>query len=215
MAASHDRRIARELAARCSAALQILLEAYTHARNRYANVWNFAAPLAHLQEAGLAKEDLHWLVRSGYLQQKTETTAHGDRRATRGDKRRHRRKKICVVLTEKGARWLGKLRKGLGHQRPVRPKTPTYDPDERELRVGVLVLKRFRQPAPRQEPILHRFQERGWRGLIDDPQPPRPGINRKKRLHETIHNLNRYQTYPLIHFFGDGSGRRLGWEWTR
>jgi hypothetical protein len=32
------------------------------------------------------------------------------------------------------------------------------------------------------------------------------------RLHDTIKDLNRRQRRAFIHFVGDGTGKRVGWE---
>jgi hypothetical protein len=37
--------------------------------------------------------------------------------------------------------------------------------------------------------------------------------NPKILLHDTIKDLNRRQLPYLIHFKGDGTGRRIGWEY--
>src|SRR5207244_2659213 len=83
----------------------------------------------------------------------------------------------------------------------------------RELCVGNRVIKRFRQPAESQELILLAFEEQGWQKEIDDPLPPHHEVDSKLRLRHTIDNLNRHQQVPLIHFYGDGTGKRIGWEW--
>ena len=33
----------------------------------------------------------------------------------------------------------------------------------------------------------------------------------KVRLHDTIKDLNRRQSLSVVHFHGDGTGRRVGW----
>jgi len=73
-------------------------------------------------------------------------------------------------------------------------------------------VKRFRQPAASQELILMAFDEEGWPPSILDPLPPRPGLDRQARLHQTISNLNRWQNQPGIHFFGNGRGKTICWE---
>jgi hypothetical protein len=92
---------------------------------------------------------------------------------------------------------------------------PHYDPVARVLWAGALVVKRFGQPARSQELILQALEEQGWPYAVDDPLPPKSRCNPKQRLHDTIQNLNRNQQHALIHFFGDGSGQRVGWEWRR
>src|SRR5207253_80516 len=90
---------------------------------------------------------------------------------------------------------------------------PCYDQSQRMFRWGAHVLKWFRQPAGNQELILLSAQELGWPGWFDDPLPPQNGQSAKARLHDTIKDLNRRQLPYLVHFKGDGTGTRIGWEY--
>jgi hypothetical protein len=90
---------------------------------------------------------------------------------------------------------------------------PHYDKENRIFRWGGHVLKCFRQPAGNQELILAAAEELAWLAWMDDPLPKLPGVVSKVRLHDTIKDLNRRQTPPLIHFKGDGTGTRIGWEY--
>jgi hypothetical protein len=92
------------------------------------------------------------------------------------------------------------------------PPKPCWDSDRQELRVGVEVVKRFKVPAPNQETVLAAFEEEGWPHRIDDPIPPHPDQDPKRRLHDTINSLNRNQRALLIHFLGDGRGLGVRWE---
>jgi hypothetical protein len=90
--------------------------------------------------------------------------------------------------------------------------TPRYDAEERLLSWGQHALKSYRQPSGNQETILLAAEEMGWPRVFDDPLPrPRAG-NPKVRLHDAIKKLNRNQETPLVHFKGDGTGTRVGWE---
>jgi hypothetical protein len=80
------------------------------------------------------------------------------------------------------------------------------------LRVGAVVVKRFRVPAASQEAILAAFEEESWPPRIDDPLPPRNDLSPKRRLQETIKSLNRNQSHPLIRFSGDGNAQGVLWE---
>jgi hypothetical protein len=90
--------------------------------------------------------------------------------------------------------------------------TPRYDLNDRVLSWGMYELKHFRQPSPSQERILQSAEELEWIRWFDDPLPIKPGTRSKQRLHDTIKNLNRNQSMPLVHFKGDGTGERVGWE---
>ena len=85
----------------------------------------------------------------------------------------------------------------------------------RVLRVGAKIVKKFRQHGKNQELILAAFEEQAWQQEIDDPLPRTAGIVAKERLRQTIEGLNRHQKIKLLHFYGDGTGQRVGWEWRR
>jgi hypothetical protein len=90
---------------------------------------------------------------------------------------------------------------------------PCYDTEERALTWGRHVLKCFRQPSLNQELVLRTAEELGWPRWFDDALPRVPGTSPKVRLHDTIKALNRHQNPYLIHFKGDGTGTRVGWEY--
>ncbi len=89
---------------------------------------------------------------------------------------------------------------------------PHWDRLTRTLFFGVRVVKHFEQSAPNAELILESFEEQHWSRCIDDPLPPSPGGNRKRRLHETIQNLNRRLGCRLLLFRGDGFGKGIRWQ---
>jgi len=91
--------------------------------------------------------------------------------------------------------------------------TPSYDKGDRVFSWGQHVLKCFRQKAENQELILCAAEELDWVDWFDDPLPRPSGMNHKVRLHDTIKDLNRHQLSYLIHFKGDGTGTRVGWEY--
>jgi hypothetical protein len=94
---------------------------------------------------------------------------------------------------------------------------PWWDREQRRLWLGHLLLKEFRQPAPNQTALLEVFQEQGWFGThIDDPLRPHAGEEEadvKRRLHETVKNLNRGLPPGTIRFCGDGTGEGVVWEY--
>ena len=89
---------------------------------------------------------------------------------------------------------------------------PRYDKDERVFSWGGHVLKHFGQLACNQELVLLAAEEVGWPRWFDDPLLRVRGKSPKRRLHDTIQDLNRHQTPYLVHFKGDGTGTRIGWE---
>lgn len=88
---------------------------------------------------------------------------------------------------------------------------PTWDRDRHELRLEGALVKQFKLPSPNQETILMAFEEDHWPPRIDDPLPLEPGLEPKRRLHDTIKSLNRHQKSRLIRFMGDGTGEGIRW----
>lgn len=96
---------------------------------------------------------------------------------------------------------------------------PSWDAAGRRLWLGEQLIKEFRQPAPNQTTLLDVFQEQGWaRAHIDDPLPLTQGEDEqdaRRRLHETIKNLNRGLLLGTLRFRGDGTGQGVIWEYDR
>lgn len=88
---------------------------------------------------------------------------------------------------------------------------PKWDRDRHELRLEGELVKQFKLPSPNQETILMAFEEDKWPPRIDDPLPLEPGLEPKRRLHDTIKSLNRHQKSRLIRFMGDGTGEGIRW----
>src|SRR5215469_16169532 len=95
----------------------------------------------------------------------------------------------------------------------TRQRNPTWDPNLRELRVGELVIKRFRQPAWNQASVLASFQELRWPRRIDDPLTGNSEIEPKRRLRDTVFALNRNHVTPRVLVFkADGTGTGIIWK---
>jgi hypothetical protein len=204
----------------------LLLEAYDYAQQLERSVWDFAVEIDTLQAAGLSNSDLRWLQCKGYVEHAAEITLHGqDTRAFRQTGNLTFTNRTCFVLSEPGflfAQHVLETRQDLpgptkgGAAQPahqvVRPLVPKWDKERQELRLGTLIVKQFKVPAPNQEMILAAFEEEGWPPRVDDPLPPQPDQDTKRRLHDTIVTLNRHQRHLLIRFLGDGSGQGVRWE---
>ena len=78
--------------------------------------------------------------------------------------------------------------------------------------MGDVIVKQFKVPANNQHRVLTAFEEEGWPERVDDPLPPRDGVDPKRRLHDTINSLNRHQRNALIRFFGNGTGDGVLWQ---
>src|SRR5262249_13850094 len=89
---------------------------------------------------------------------------------------------------------------------------PEWKKQLRELWYAGHLIKRYRVPADAQECILNAFQEDGWPDCIDDPLPPKPGVDPPRRLQAIIKKLNGKQTRRGIMFHGNGNGMSICWE---
>jgi hypothetical protein len=209
------------------AALKILLEASGYATDVGRDSWDFAVEIKRLLGVGLSASDLRWLVCRGYVEHGREVTPRGDdRRQFRSTGELTFCRRTCFVLTRAGLAFARDVMDGkttLQHE----PSTvrvdeaqgkaalglrPHWDPERQELRLGDRIVKKFRSPAVNQETILTVFEEDGWPPRIDDPLPPAPEQDPKRRLHDTIKCLNRNQQNELVRFHGDGTGKGVVWE---
>lgn len=225
---------------RIIAGLTFLLQAREYADDVQTDIWDFALELRELRSVELGNSDLRWLVMKGYVEHARETTLPGEaQRSFRRTKGLSFNKKTCFVLTDAGAEAAHALgvfeeRLDLPHDgsaakpaatarrsesqapsqasaEPPARVVPRWDGDLQELRVNGVIVKQFKVPAPNQEMILSAFQEENWPVRIDDPLPPHPDQDAKRRLHDTIVSLNRNHKSRFIRFMGDGTGEGVRW----
>jgi hypothetical protein len=227
--------VERTIRGRGETALRSLLEARDYAELLHQDIWQFALGLTDLCQDGLSLNDVRWLLYRQLIAHATETTSAGDEHrsfrpagAIRFDRR------SCFVLSEPGVEFARQgwgstpqqssvsagfaadiaVESGNGYHRS-KAVIPTWDRDRQELRLGDEIIKCFKTPAPNQELILAAFEEEGWPVHIDDPLPPHPEQDPRRRLHDTINSLNRNQKKSLLRFMGDGSGQGVRWELNR
>jgi hypothetical protein len=205
--------------ARFHAAFVLLLEAFEYAQQLKRSTWDFAVEIDCLRGAGLTNSDLRWLVCQEFVEHAAEMTCAGQgARAFRPTGSLTFAKSTCFVLTETGAAAArqGHADAAASLDSPMvtagPAQVPQWDKERQELRLGKLIVKQFKAPAPNQEMILAAFQEEHWPPRIDDPLPPHPDQDAKRRLHDTINTLNHHQKHSLIHFSGDGTGEGIRWE---
>ena len=170
--------------------------------------------VARLRAGGLSQQLLLWMQYQAHVQH--------FRRDTRGRRGLRRLATLktgphsVFALTEAGARFalqfLDGSRAAKEFSPPMGRLTSHYDADQRALSWGAHVLKRFVKPSKNQELVVAAGQEQAWPGFYDDPLPICGGKNPKTRLHDAIKCLNRGQNPYLVHFIGDGTGTRVGWE---
>ena len=237
---NHNKRMIEEVPARIRPALGVLLEAVHYAEQTSGDYWEFAVGLDQLTALGLTCNDFRWLVRKGLVEHQREVTLEGDDgRAFRPTGDLTFPEATCFILTDAGVSIASGSRPALAagaspsssspDEENVRvtinrnfsknekgpkgePSVPTWDSERRELRINAVTVKRFKWTAANQETILAVFEEEGWPARIDDPLPPLPEQDPKRRLSDTIKCLNRKQQNELIRFRGDGTGEGVTWE---
>ena len=176
----------------------------------------------------MANADFRWLVCNGFLDHRKEITRRKDRHRRFQDEHQLTfSKKSCFVLTSAGVVFAENILRDQNKDAAgssdaecvVTEKcqgsvklVPHWNPQRHELTVAQKIVKRFRWPANNQETVLMAFEEDGWPDRIDDPLPPQPEQDSKRRLHDTIKCLNRNQVNPSLRFHGDGTGQGVLWE---
>lgn len=208
--------------------LHELLMAFDYAFSMRVDTWQFAIGIGELRMAGLSDSDCRWLVSAGYAEHAQEMTRTED--AVRRFQPVHNLSffdRSCFVFTARGADfardsldWLAAhlcddqqvASQAFAPPTDVEVLVPSWDRERHELRLGGHMVKQFKWIAANQEMILSAFEEEGWPIRIDDPLPPRPEQDSKRRLHDTIKCLNRNQRQRLIHFGGDGTGEGVVWS---
>jgi len=223
MAISAGKSTETEIPTHIQPGFQLLLRGQQYAQELGRDRWDFAVEIATLRAAGLTNNDFRWLICKGFVQHGREVTLANDpsRRFQRCSGLRFF-KTTCFVLNSSGHAENGGLEAnsadagsehtavhGNGH---ADVKKPQWDQDRRQFRLGALIIKEFKLPAVNQETVLTAFEEEGWPPFIDDPLPPLAGIEPKRRLHDTIKNLNRHQKAHVVRFMGDGTGQGIRWE---
>jgi hypothetical protein len=207
-------------------ALAVFLEAHEFARECREDDWEFAVELSALLEAGCSRSTLRWLAWRGHIEHAVETTRPlGPRRSFRRAANLSFASKTCFILTPSGIAMARQAEETLdnaappsvnGVARPAAsadgPTIPYWDSSLRELRLGPLLIKAFSQPSQNQETILAVFQEEGWPVRIDNPLPPQPDRDGRRRLHDAITRLNRHQKRRLLRFHSDNNGDGVRWN---
>ncbi|MGI9518602.1 MAG: hypothetical protein ACR2NP_16215, partial [Pirellulaceae bacterium] len=199
----------------------ILAIRHLHDTARYAerlevDIWQFAVPLRTLRDLGIMENDCRYLVFAGLAVHAVETTLSGD--MARAFHHRHQvtiGPRSCFVIGSRGrelAAWLLGNDPSEATRPDLKSQVPVWNDERQELQLDDQVIKRFKLPAPNQTRVLRAFEEEKWKPRIDDPLPPKAGLDPKRRLHDTINSLNRNQKVTRIRFFGDGTGKGICWE---
>lgn len=220
---------------RIQIALGLLVEAAKCAGDVGADVWQFSVEVAALRRAGLSTTECRWLTAKGLAKHACEiTTNDSENRVFQPCSNLALPRRACFVITERGIAYakvlLGNelgaaiVRIAMGNMDRAPSSAaddavpygmPRWDSDRQQLRVAGVIVKEFKVPAANQEAILAAFQEENWAPRIDDPLIPKPNLDTKRRLRDTINCLNRKQKNPLMRFHGDGRGEGVRWEFIR
>jgi hypothetical protein len=200
--------------------MTMLIRARDLAHQLARDPWDFAEEISGFWAAGITNGEIRNLLLQGLVIHAEETSSpNSEIRTFRKIRNLSMSQRTCFVLTEKGEAHVRNLAEPAnGHQLTEngssqrRGLVPEWHTDVRELRVGKVLVKAFHRPAPRQETVLAAFQEQHWAKRIDDPLPRLSDRDAKLCLHDTINHLNRNLLEPLLHFFGDGTGRGVRWQ---
>ena len=207
-----------------AAPLTLLLQAHEHARIRRQPASDFAVEFSELEKVGLSRLDFRLLISHRYVEHIVEKRHQRNRRGFTRVSHLEILKRSCAVLSKKGADWARTVVESkprtTGQSGPITQDgeamggvaRPRWDAARQMLLLGGTLVRQFRRPAPRQCLILAIFQERDWPSHLEDPFPQRRAGSAKRRLHETISDLNRGQKPLRVEFHGDGTGRGICWR---
>src|SRR5690606_33281778 len=184
----------KKIGQKFAAALIVLLEAAEYASDTKSDRWDFAVAIWDLRELGLNDNDFRFLVKKQWVEHAREVTVQGTNgREFRpaGDLTFNRR--TCFILTDTGIAQAQDLADDCpqavapllipdsANSFLLRHEMPCWHAETRELWIGDKLAKRFKRHAENQEIILNAFQEEGWPARIDDPLPPQPEQDSKRR----------------------------------
>ena len=185
--------------------------------------WDFAVEIADLDSLGVSHDELRWMIGKGLVEQAREIgDGNGIGRSFDSPGGFTFTQQSCFVLTASGLQLATELSVEIDSDHVTLPVSdsgrgkiqllPQWDDQRHELRLGDVLVKRFKWRAANQEAILAAFHEEGWPARIDDPLPPVPETDPKRRLSDTIKCLNRKQQNSLVRFSGDGTGEGVLWD---
>ncbi len=214
------------------AVIKVLQYAWNCAQENGRQAWEFAVEISEFTNSGISKQILRHLVCLGWVVHQRETTGQDqESRTFRPEPFVSFSEQSCFILTPLGLSQIrNKTQKNIMQsfnedtQQKQRESikvridgtecTPIWDTVRRELRLGEIVIKRFKWPAENQTGILDAFENHGWPRKIMDPLPGDSKVCPKRRLHDAIKCLNRKQLHKLIKFRGDGTGNGVVMEIT-
>lgn len=206
--------------------LELLLLAHQYAELDDSAVELLAIKYVDLRDGGMVECDMQWLLGQSLLIHHIEITLPGDEQREFRPGGAAVGTRSCFTLSSDGLAFAKSILFSGQSENPTTPHSgalpstkmragrsrPIWDPLRQELSYHDVLVKRFRLPSPNQTAILSAFEEEDWPARIDDPLPPKAEQDPKRRLHDTIRNLNRSHRKQLLRFSGDGSGQGVIWE---
>jgi hypothetical protein len=196
-------------------ALTQLAQARRYAEDAGVGLWDFAVEIGCLVKQGLTMTDLRWLVAKGYLLHGTDQLlTHGLSRQIQISQTLKFVSESCFIISKAGLEFVNPSTcTTSAHDANEEDRLlPLWDDERQELRMGNVLVKKFKLPAPNQRKVLVAFEEENWPYRIDDPLPQHSAIDPKRRLHHTLVALNRNHRCEAIRFLGDGTGEGVCWD---
>jgi hypothetical protein len=207
--------------------LSHLLEAACYAQDLGNSEWEFSVDCGLLSSAGLTMNDILWLLARGHLEYarsdadlvtQRKLACHKSAQPALATSSRFVLTTtgidLALLVCQASPSCTKNDRSPITHLDSDEGSlvVPRWDCESRALWFGNAVIKEFKVPAGNQEAVLNAFEEDGWPPFIDDPLPPRTGIDSKRRLHDTIIRLNRSHRHDFVRFHGNGNGLAAHWE---
>jgi len=92
--------------------------------------------------------------------------------------------------------------------------TPSYDLENRQLRLKGKIVKRFMLPSVAEETVLGAFENNQWASQIANPFYSQPNnTDRYEQARLAVAKLNRHQkTEGLMHFSLSSDGEQISWH---
>lgn len=116
------------------------------------------------------------------------------------------------MITDRGLTLAGKSFQDQARALDEPTQLPHWDANRRKLIYGRIVVIQLPCAAPNLECALAAFEKRDWPGTMIDPFPPDPEGGALQRVRDTVYALNQRRSAPLIEFFSQTSGPRIGWQ---
>jgi hypothetical protein len=201
------------------AAYEILLHHQGEAKREQGRPQSSLMPWQGFRTSGIDDLFFQWLLYQNHAEHFRQVSGPRPRYRFEDSPRLHA--ESCLALTDSGERFGTGLLAAYVPGDPERLQAvcdeirlgrfiPHYA--DRTLTWGRKVVKAYAQSSSNQDLVLRAAEELGWPAWFDDPLPRVSEMNPKIRLHDTIKSLNRHQKAAILHFHGDGTGTRIGWD---